>query len=349
MSGKMDLKNGLSVFCPRKNTVVWLLLILACDVFFSFVAWLIAPGSFINIVIMIVIFSAVIFIVGYVTAYMRERKQMEALLGFLQETDEGAQQRLLSVLDSLWHPAVRLAYERLRDQERVINEKALELLSYQEFIEAWTHEIKTPLSLATLVMANHANEMSPYVFDRLTHVQHTISGHVDRILYYARLTADHVDYKFERVELSQCVREALLDHRAMAAERAIGIVTELEPVRAVTDCKVLAFMLAQILSNAFKYTAPEDGIVRIALTDGGSGDDKIHLAVWDNGPGVSPADLPFVFDKGFTGSFPSRQSATGMGLYFVKKYADALSIEVEAMPEPVLDTGFGIELVFPRV
>lgn len=348
MKGRLNLRNGLEGFRPRKNTLVWLLLLLACDGFFSFVAWLIAPGLFIKIFIMIMLFSAVIFIVGYALAYMREKKQLEALLGFLQETDEAALQRLLSSLDSLWQPAVQLAYERLRDQERAINEKALELLNYQEFIEAWTHEIKTPLSLATLVMANHGDEMSPYVFDRLSHVRHAISGHVDRILYYARLTADHVDYKYERVDLDQCVREALEDYRTMAAERAVDMVLDLEGVSVVTDRKVLAFMLAQLLGNAFKYTAREDGRVRIVLTAGGE-DDKIHLAVWDNGPGVSMADLPFVFDKGFTGSFPNRQNATGMGLYFVKKYAHALSIEVEAMPEPVRDTGFGIELVFPKV
>lgn len=349
MKEKQDFGNVLRGLRPRKSTRVWLLLILACDVFFSFVAWLIAPGSFTKLIIMILIFSAVILIVGYALAYMRERKQLEALLCFLQETDEAALQRLLSGLDRLWLPAVWLAYERLRDQERAINEKALELLNYQEFIEAWTHEIKTPLSLATLVMANHGDEMSPYVFGRLTHVQHAISGHVDRILYYARLTADHVDYKFERVDLSQCVREALEDHKAMAAERAVDLVTELEGVNAVTDRKVLAFMLAQLLGNAFKYTAQEGGRVRVVLTAQDCGDHKIHLAVWDNGPGVSGADLPFVFDKGFTGSFPNRQNATGMGLYFVKKYAHALSIEVEAMPEPVRDTGFGIELVFPKV
>ena len=34
---------------------------------------------------------------------------------------------------------------------------------YQEFIEEWTHNIKTPLSLATLVLDNHKEEMSPVV------------------------------------------------------------------------------------------------------------------------------------------------------------------------------------------
>ncbi len=73
------------------------------------------------------------------------------------------------------------------------------------------------------------------------------------------------------------------------------------------------------------------------------------MTVRDNGKGTSPEDLPFLFDKGFTGSRPKRQKATGMGLYLVKKYAEQLGIAVEIEPGSDCGKGFGIQLIFPRV
>lgn len=174
-------------------------------------------------------------------------------------------------MDESWHPAIRIASGQLREQSQTIKDKQLELQNYQEFIEAWTHEIKTPLSLATLVLANRREEMSAYVYNQMEYVRCTINNDVDRILYYARLQADHVDYKFMKLDLSDCVHECLEGFRAISDEKEIDV---------------------------------------------------------QHGKGVPLEDLPFLFDKRFTGSHPDRQHATGMGLYLVKKYAEALSIDV---------------------
>ena len=149
-------------------------------------------------------------------------------------------------------------------EEAARNCQKQEMQDYQEYIEAWTHEVKTPLSLATLVLNNHREEMSPYVYDRMAHVHHAISGNVDRILYYARLQADHVDYKFERLDLETCVRESLDEFLPIAKERGIDVKTDIASIEVISDRKVLAFMLAQIFSNALKYADQESGRVSVA-------------------------------------------------------------------------------------
>ena len=149
-------------------------------------------------------------------------------------------------------------------EEAARNCQKQEMQDYQEYIEAWTHEVKTPLSLATLVLDNHREEMSPYVYDRMAHVHHAISGNVDRILYYARLQADHVDYKFERLDLETCVRESLDEFLPIAKERGIDVKTDIASIEVISDRKVLAFMLAQIFSNALKYADQESGRVSVA-------------------------------------------------------------------------------------
>ncbi|WP_342599581.1 ATP-binding protein [Psychrobacillus sp. FSL H8-0483] len=56
---------------------------------------------------------------------------------------------------------------------------------------------------------------------------------------------------------------------------------------------------------------------------------RYSLRISDNGIGVLNSDLPFVFEKGFTGDNPNRKQSTGIGLYLVKKLCDELQIELK--------------------
>lgn len=49
--------------------------------------------------------------------------------------------------------------------------------------------------------------------------------------------------------------------------------------------------------------------------------------------GVLASDLPFIFDKGFTGDNFIQKQSTGIGLYLVKKLCDELQIEIEVESE----------------
>ena len=252
----------------------------------------------------------------------------------------------MGVTDACWQPLIREAAQQRREYEATVNEKAEELLDYQEFIEEWVHEMKTPLSLATLVLNNHKEEMTPYVYNRMDHVRHTAEEHVARILHYARLQADHMDYRLEKLNPEECIRESLGEFRAAYEERNIEVKLELEETEIVFDRKVLCFMLFQLFSNALKYTPLEYGLVRVVLWNEAAVGGRIHLAVRDNGEGAALEDRPFLFDKGFTGSYGGRKSATGMGLYLVKKYAKALGAEAFLEEHK---QGFGVEIVFPKV
>lgn len=327
----------------------WLVLLLLTDLFFVFLVWLTSPGAFGSIVVIILLFTAFIMFAGCLIDQKKQKKQMDALQLFLIDPDEEAKKRLMVVTDEFWHPAITTVSEQLREQAQTINENRLELQNYQEFIEAWVHKIKTPLSLTTLILANHKEEMSAYVYNRMEHVRCTVNNDVERILYYARLQSDHVDYKFTRLDLSDCVRECLEDFCTLSNEKKVNIKLDLLPLKIISDKKVLTFMLSQLFSNAFKYTASDNGVVRVVTWSDTQCRGKIHLAVRDNGKGVPPEDIPFLFDKGFTGNHPDRQDATGMGLYLVKKYAEALSVEVSIEPISSSGKGFGIELLFPQV
>lgn len=332
-----------------KSEIRWLLLLLLLDLFFAFLVWLVAPSAFGSVGVIIVLFTALILLAGYWTDHIKQKKQREALQTFLSNPDEEGEQMLLDRLDRSWHPLVRLALTQTRENARLVKKKEVELQNYQEFIEAWTHEIKTPISLATLVLANHKEDMSPYVYRRMEHVRYMIGSDVEKILYYARMQAGHVDYRFEKLDVRECVQQCMEEFYGIFDEKGVELQLDLAPLQIVSDKKILIFMLAQLISNGFKYAATEQPIIRIASWRGVQDDGKIHLSIGDNGTGVPAEDLPFLFDKGFTGSHPDRQNATGMGLYFVKKYAEALSVEVNIGLIATSGKGFEVELVFPNI
>ena len=326
-----------------KSTSHWLVLLLITDLVFVFLTWLLRPEAVGSISVFLLLFTLMITAVGFWLERRRRMKISEAVERFLKLPEDANKAALVEAAGEPWRDAVERIAAVLNGQAEQINEKTMELTAYREYLEAWVHEIKTPLSLSALVLYNHREEMSPYVFGRMQYVQNLLNEDAERILYYARLQAEHTDFRFTRVRLDDCVREVLADYRPMAVERGITVQTELEPLTVVTDQRVLRFMLTQLLSNAMKYADETLGRVSVSVWQEG---DRVVLAVRDNGSGVPPEDAPFLFDKGFTGSHPERQKATGMGLYLVKKYARSLCVEVALEPGSTSGKGFGIALRF---
>ena len=75
-------------------------------------------------------------------------------------------------------------------------------------------------------------------------------------------------------------------------------------------------------------------------------DQRVYLEIRDHGVGISKEDLPRLYQRGFTGSFGRKQSAsTGMGLYLSKNIADRLKINIQVTSE--LNEGTTVKLFFP--
>lgn len=321
----------------------WLALLLLTDLVFIFLVWLLRPGAFKSIVLFILLFTGILTSMGLLLQTRQNDRIAHAAREFFSFPCQRTRDDLLAAAGKGWVQSVDLLFSKLTMQEDQINDKTSELCAYREYIEAWVHEIKTPLSLSTLVLYNHKGDMTPYVYGRMNYVQHELNEHVERILHYARIQAEHTDLKYTRVRLDTCVEEAISRYRALAEERRIAIDLKLQPLTVISDQRAVSFILSQLLSNAMKYGAADDPQLSVLTWQEG---DSVFLAVRNNGKGVPPEDAPFLFDKGFTGSHPDRPSATGMGLYLVKKYADKLGAAAELEQVCTTGRGFGIRIVF---
>lgn len=319
----------------------WPALLAVTDVVFIFVTWLLRREAIRYMSLFLFLFTALVLAVGFWAEFSRRRKDEAALLRFLEMPEEQTKETLLRRFDD--NESVRMLCMRFFSALSLVNEKTVELNEYREYIEAWAHEAKTPLSLSTLVLNNHRDEMSPYVYARLNYIQHQLNEDVERILYYARLQAEHPDVYFTQFRLDDCVMKVLDEYRGLIEENHILLTMDLKPMTVVSDCRIVSFMVSQIAGNAVKYADGKEGKISFVMC---GDEDKIYLRIYNNGEGVPLEDAPFVFDKGFTGSQPNRRKATGMGLYLVQKYAEKLCVRIRLDDRIPYDNGFGIELIF---
>jgi signal transduction histidine kinase len=276
----------------------------------------------------------------------KRTKQNMAFYDFLREPSLENEYRLIEVISDSHREEVNYLANKLRMQREQLDDAKRQSINYEEFIESWVHEIKTPISLITLVLENRREEMSKLVYQRLEHARINIGDDVEQILFYARLQASHVDYLLEKVSLNVCCEDVLLELEALFEEREVKVISQLEDVEVVSDKKALQFILKQIFVNAVKYS--NEKIQSFIWLNVGfvSEKNRYYLRISDNGIGVHNSDLPFIFDKGFTGYNPNRSQSTGIGLYLVKKLCDELKIEIEVESE--LGESFAIQLLFPK-
>jgi signal transduction histidine kinase len=100
-----------------------------------------------------------------------------------------------------------------------------------------------------------------------------------------------------------------------------------------------------LLDNALKYSKPS-GTISVSLSMA-AGQPKI--VVHDNGIGISPIDLPFVFDR-FYRADPSRGivEGNGLGLAIAKWIAETHQSELSVTSDPDSGTSFTIVFAYPR-
>ncbi len=130
---------------------------------------------------------------------------------------------------------------------------------YREYVEMWVHEIKTPLTVANLLIDSHKDEVTKKIGTQLQQVD----NFVEQALFYARSTSLEKDFLVKQVTLKELVTEAVKQN----AKTLIGARMSVELDEAQLDYEVYAdpkwmtFILGQIITNAVKYRSQEHSAI----------------------------------------------------------------------------------------
>ena len=123
----------------------------------------------------------------------------------------------------------------------------------------------------------------------------------------------------------------------MGSERKVdtqhGVVISFDLAPALPEVTTAPEMMTEVfnilLTNAVEAmdAAGESG--RIWFTSHRTAAGDIEVSIQDNGTGIQPQHVPFIFDIGFT----TRENGMGFGLFWMKDYVEALggSVDVATM------------------
>ena len=312
---------------------------LAAVVFSMGLLWLM--GLRYEFIIYIEIIFGFSFLAAFIWDYTRKKKYYCGFMALFDGLDDKT--LLAELVEKPGFLDGKLLYQILRLSNKYMNDKLAEAgatnQEYREYIEMWVHEIKTPITSAHLIIENDKNISTIRIDDELNKIDHF----VEQALFYARSTTLEKDFKIEKTTLKTLVQEALKSYSKQIIEAHGRPVFENLDIPVFADRKWCVFIIGQIIANSVKY-AKENLILTFK---GSSFDNGCSLSISDNGIGITEADIPRIFDKGFTGENGRKfGKSTGIGLYLCRKLCHKMNMEISAASS--FENGTTVKITFPK-
>ncbi len=237
-------------------------------------------------------------------------------------------QELADTLDDLYQQ-IKEGYCQLEEKNR---ELAEENRRQEIFLRASSHQLKTPIAAALLLVDGMLNEIGRYkdtkvYLPRVKEQLLSMRKMVEDILYLNHCAED---MRIRQTDVGTLLEERLRSCQVALADKGIAVdVPENMVFAAKTDEMIISQILDNLLSNAVRYT-PEGGHIRIAYLEAGGCGRRILI---ENFGVTIPEELaPHILEPFVSGSHQADSSGMrshGLGLYIASYYAKKLGILLE--------------------
>jgi PAS domain S-box-containing protein len=236
----------------------------------------------------------------------------------------------------------------LEQEARALAERAV--AARDEFFAAASHELKTPLTsllLATTHLLRAAQRVGGGAREALAPAlgvverqSRRLAALADTLLDVSRLSAGRLDLEREPVDLAEVARRAAADLRDEAAASGSTVhLCDAPPVAGFWDRARILQAARAMVGNALKYGGGQPVRVTWARED-----DEALLVVRDAGVGIDPAALGRIFERYERASSIHHYGGLGLGLYFVRRIAEAHGGSVAVESERGVGSKFTLRL-----
>ena len=137
-------------------------------------------------------------------------------------------------------------YYDLKKSSKAMNDKLTELQhkyqDYEEYIESFVHEIKSPISVISLIGDNENNQI-------VKEETRKIDDLCEQILFFSRTKNPENDYFIKKINLEDVIHKTLIDYKNIILKNKIKIEVKDTQKIVYTDKKWLKFIIKQILQN----------------------------------------------------------------------------------------------------
>jgi two-component system sensor histidine kinase BaeS len=208
------------------------------------------------------------------------------------------------------------------------------------------HDLRSPLSVIT----GYAEALSDNKLPGTEEVYNILlqeTKHLDRLVDDLRLLSladtGELPLNLQPISPRSLLERVTARHSVTADQRQLVLQIEAHDDLPIVNVDVerMSQVLDNLILNAFRYT-PEGGKVLLEADAPGN---QVEIKVTDNGKGISPEDLPHIFDRFYRGDKSRPHNGeSGLGLAIAKSIVEAHGGRITVVSEPNQGTKFTISL-----
>jgi len=201
-----------------------------------------------------------------------------------------------------------------------------------------SHELKTPLAAlregASLLNEGVAGPLTP----QQARIANIMQGNAVRLqalidgllrLQQAEHAREHIQP--ETLRLDELVQQVLATHKLAARDKQLHITGTLTPLTVRGGREEITTIINNLVANAIKFSPPQ-GTVRLVLSR--SADRRAVLDVFDEGPGIPPAERSMIFEPFYRSPGSKTIAGVGLGLAIAREFALAQHGTLELLDTP---------------
>ncbi len=208
--------------------------------------------------------------------------------------------------------------KKQRNLEHNLNEERF------RFFTAFSHELKTPL---TLILAPVENLLSKNISKEnrkdlvfIHRNANKLFRSINKLLEFRKAEEGLSHLMKEPIDLPAKLRKLLKNHIPLAKDKDVQMEFSgpIQPKIFLVDIEKIEVIINNLLSNAIKYS-DNGGEVKLSFL---STEEGFKIQVQDSGTGIKPEDLSQIFEWYYRSEATIKKSGTGIGLALSKRFAE---------------------------
>ena len=232
---------------------------------------------------------------------------------------------ILSDRNRHYQEAIIQQQNRLQAQEQLARLR-------EDFVSTLTHDLKTPLlgAIETLKAFQHSefgvvNSTQQKILEMITRSHQTTLQMVEMMLDVYRNDAEGLQLHLEPINLAILAEDAITTLQNLAATRRVHLTLSYgdsdfrRSLWVIGDGLQLQRVFANLLTNGINH-APRGSKVEIILESHVS---HQIVKVTDTGLGITPEELPYLFERFYQGDGDRQAKGSGLGLYLTRQIIEA--------------------------
>lgn len=219
-----------------------------------------------------------------------------------------------------------------------------------EFISSISHELRTPLTSIkgwseTLLLGDLKDERETRTgLEVIVKESNRLTGLVEELLDFSKLQSHHLEIEKEEVNLLDLLHDVYRQFQTRAQQLGITWVVALPstipPI--IGDENRLKQVLINVVDNAFKFSSRGSQVHWTTNVE----EQQIRIEIKDEGCGIPPSELPYVFEKFYKGE--AKQAGSGLGLAISAEIIQRHGGTITASSDGLHGTLITILLPLPR-